>query len=352
MRTFAITGMVTVFMISRMILIDAMRATPPSLRMSDGTRSSAMTAQAPAFSAICACSALVTSIITPPLSISANPTLTRHSFAAFPLPLPFTFFTSILLLLSGFFPRLPGRRLNFLPWRFADNHKPSFASRQHVAGSIPDLSGVEQISALLLRLPALHNNFALHADRLQILHVELGGHRAQLAKPANLSHRLIQQRGNNSAMRHPAATLIPLPQNKPSHNAAPLIVLLKRQLHPAIIRPAAPKTLIPRIRRQFDGNAQNCFILASLPRYFVSSHQRYAATLRPPYATLPLAHLHPQQIRQRHHSARDFLFIQAGKAQPQSIGQRVLHVEITSWRKEYAALLGVNQQLASIKAQR
>src|SRR5216684_7155982 len=278
MRTFAITGMVTVFIISRMILIDAMRATPPSLRMSEGTRSSAITAQAPAFSAICACSALVTSIITPPFSISAKPTFTRHSFAAFPFPLPFTFFTSISLLLSRFFPRLPRKRLNLFPCRFANDHKPSFASRQHIAGSIPDLSGVEQISALLLRLPALHNNFALHADRLQIFNAELGGYRAHRAKPANLPQGLIQQRGNNSAMRHPAATLIPLAQNKPPHNAALLIVLLKRQLHPAIIGPAAPKTSIRRIRRQFDGIAQNCFILASLPRYFVDSWLHTKAT--------------------------------------------------------------------------
>ena len=65
-------------MISRMIRGEAMRATPPSLRMSDGTRSSAITAQAPASSAMRACSALVTSMITPPLSISARPTFTRH----------------------------------------------------------------------------------------------------------------------------------------------------------------------------------------------------------------------------------------------------------------------------------
>src|SRR5262249_17989497 len=58
--------------------MEAMRATPPSLRMSAGTRSSAMTAEAPARSAISACSALVTSMITPPFSISASPTLSRN----------------------------------------------------------------------------------------------------------------------------------------------------------------------------------------------------------------------------------------------------------------------------------
>src|SRR3954470_13315001 len=45
--------------------------------MSAGTRSSAMTAHAPAAPAPPACAAVVTSMITPPLSISARPVLTR-----------------------------------------------------------------------------------------------------------------------------------------------------------------------------------------------------------------------------------------------------------------------------------
>src|SRR2546430_4320752 len=77
MRHFAITGIVTDSWISRILSGSAMRATPPSLRMSAGTRSSAITATAPASSAIRACSASVTSMITPPFSISARPLLTR-----------------------------------------------------------------------------------------------------------------------------------------------------------------------------------------------------------------------------------------------------------------------------------
>src|SRR5205823_13271721 len=52
-----------------------MRATPPSRRMSAGTRSRAITATAPASSAIFAWSAVTTSMITPPLSICARPRL-------------------------------------------------------------------------------------------------------------------------------------------------------------------------------------------------------------------------------------------------------------------------------------
>ena len=76
MRAFAITGIVTTCWISSTLVASAMRATPPSRRMSAGTRSRAITAQAPASSAIFACSAVVTSMITPPLSISARPDFT------------------------------------------------------------------------------------------------------------------------------------------------------------------------------------------------------------------------------------------------------------------------------------
>src|SRR5436305_7207384 len=77
MRHLAMTGMVTASWISWILSGSDMRATPPSRRMSAGTRSSAMTAHAPASSAIFACSASTTSMITPPLSISARPLLTR-----------------------------------------------------------------------------------------------------------------------------------------------------------------------------------------------------------------------------------------------------------------------------------
>src|SRR5579871_296723 len=77
MRHFAITGIDTASWMPLTISGSDMRATPPSRRMSAGTRSSAMTATAPDASAIFACSASTTSMITPPLSISARPVFTR-----------------------------------------------------------------------------------------------------------------------------------------------------------------------------------------------------------------------------------------------------------------------------------
>src|SRR5215217_7724806 len=82
-RALAITGIVTASWMPAIISGSDMRATPPSLRMSDGTRSSAMTAAAPADSAILACSGVTTSMITPPLSISARPDLTRNVATSF-----------------------------------------------------------------------------------------------------------------------------------------------------------------------------------------------------------------------------------------------------------------------------
>src|SRR6267154_585246 len=255
MRTLAITGIVTVAMISRITLIEAMRATPPSLRISEGTRSSAITAHAPAFSAILACSALVTSIITPPLSISARPTFTRHSFDPLPpLPLPFTFFTSISLLLSlpEFLDGLSLSNLFLTLLLLPDYHESRPAPRQYRPGRIANLAGHENISSLLLRLASLHLNFFHHIDWLQVLDRQFCSHRADLAKAADLAHRFIQEHCDNPAMRESPASLIAFAKNKPSHNPAIHVVLFERQLHPAGIISAAAETLVRRIRFQHD----------------------------------------------------------------------------------------------------
>src|SRR5258706_9741699 len=270
MRTLAITGMVTVFMISRMILMDAMRATPPSLRMSDGTRSSAITAQAPAFSAICACSALVTSIITPPLSISARPTFTRHSLAVLPpFPLPFPFFEPISPLLSAILSKLCAPL--WLNSFFADYHKSRFTAGQNIACRIPYLANVKKVPPFLLAFfPAFHNNFVLHANRLEILDRKLRGYGANFAKPANLPHRFIKERSNNASVPHAPATLIPLPQNKSPNNPASLVVLHEHQLHAGVIRAATAEAAILWIRRQRDCG-RLCFLCARCALHSVSS---------------------------------------------------------------------------------
>ena len=78
MRALAMTGMVTAALMASIISGSLMRATPPSRRMSAGTRSSAMTAHAPASSAILACSPVTTSMMTPPFNISARPRFTGY----------------------------------------------------------------------------------------------------------------------------------------------------------------------------------------------------------------------------------------------------------------------------------
>src|SRR5690606_33067415 len=72
MRHFAMTGMRTASLMRTITSGSAMRATPPAARISAGTRSRAMTATAPASSAMRACSGVVTSMMTPPLNPSAT----------------------------------------------------------------------------------------------------------------------------------------------------------------------------------------------------------------------------------------------------------------------------------------
>jgi hypothetical protein len=71
------TGMVTVAMISLIILGSDMRATPPWARISAGTRSNAITAHAPASSAIRACVAGVSGLDSES-SEEGNCVLARH----------------------------------------------------------------------------------------------------------------------------------------------------------------------------------------------------------------------------------------------------------------------------------
>src|SRR5450755_602104 len=114
MRHLAITGMSTAAMISRMILGEAMRATPPSARIWAGTRSRAITATAPERSAISAWAAVVTSMITPPFSISARPVFRRRLVGLWPL-----FWDMGWLRFSRLFYRVGGIRGT---WRYLSGH--------------------------------------------------------------------------------------------------------------------------------------------------------------------------------------------------------------------------------------
>ena len=77
MRALAMTGMETAAMMPSIMSGSLIRETPPWARISAGTRSSAMTATAPASSAIRACSGVTNVHDHAHLSISAMPRLTR-----------------------------------------------------------------------------------------------------------------------------------------------------------------------------------------------------------------------------------------------------------------------------------
>src|SRR5450432_3079799 len=358
MRTLAITGMVTVAMISRITFIEAMRATPPSLRMSEGTRSSAITAQAPAFSAILACSAVVTSMMTPPFSISARPTFTRHSLGpAFPLPLPFTFFESINCSFSFAMLMTCGRPENgrasklFSDYFRAQHYETCCAFCQDITGGVTNFAGLKNVAPFEAGLECFHGNFLVNAYGLQILDGHFRGNGARVAEPANFSHRFIEQRGDDSAVAHAASALIARTENKASDDAAADIVLRKGQLHAAVIRATAAETFIFGIGRESDCVGQ---IIPSLSfqKPLQSSNQGDAAALRAAHTPLELAHFDAKHIRKRSNTAGDLFFIEAGKTEAQRIGQRVLHVEIAARGEKHAALFHVNQQFAGIEARR
>src|SRR3984885_14877144 len=253
MRTLAITGIETVSIISRMMRGAAMRATPPSLRISEGTRSSAITAQAPASSAILACSAFVTSIIPPPFNISARPTFTRHKLLFISsiefLPRSRLQISLLQRLPCQFLGRIGRHGLLRMAFRINDHKSPS-AARQHPTRNIAYLADHKQISAGHFYFVPFDDQIRIYRNRFQILDGQFRRHRVHSAEPAYFPHHFIQHSSYDAAVNESRPTLIFRSEPEIPANAFRIIVLLERQQHPALIGTAAAKTKIRRIRFQ------------------------------------------------------------------------------------------------------
>src|SRR5712664_4199364 len=361
MRTLAITGIVTVAMISRITLIDAMRATPPSLRMSEGTRSSAITAQAPAFSAIFACSALVTSMMTPPFSISARPTFTRHSFEPLlPLPLPFTFFASISLLLSSL--EFPGGCC-------------SAKSIHRGASTTKRARPLARTSPAALRISPDINKFlprcSVSHPSTTISFSTLTGFRYSTVSSAVTARASRNRQTFPMASSSSVAIIPPCPMPPPPWYRSPKtnrpamrrfsLSCTKVSFIPSSLAPPHPKQRFEGfgaivIVAGFVSSALSVLFtlrpLCSIFFLLCASNQRYSAAHCTPHATLPLAHLHPQQFRQGRHPARNLLFIQTGKRQAHRIRKGILRVQVPPRHEQHSPLFRMNQQLAGIKSER
>src|SRR3990170_5804700 len=190
MRTFAMTGIDTAATISSTRAGSAIRATPPSRRMSAGTRSSAMTATAPASSAIFACSAVVTSMITPPFSIWARRMCWRSAIRS-----PFDSLMNALLSRFGCLddrhtgrveePR-PGRPLLLAPDRLGEppnalvDAAPGHRGKREPQGLLP--APVDEEGR-----PRREGDAALHGERQQRAGIEPGRERQEERESA---HRL------------------------------------------------------------------------------------------------------------------------------------------------------------------
>src|SRR5215471_16900632 len=129
-----------------------MRATPPCARISAGTRSSAITAQAPASSAIRAWSAVVTSMITPPFSISARPVLT--------LSVPISIGAQSIEAESGGCP--------------ADDRVGRRRDHEHARGRVPQ-HGLDRVAERLATAPPRTDDDEVDTARLGLLREDLPG---------------------------------------------------------------------------------------------------------------------------------------------------------------------------------
>src|SRR5271163_1034638 len=228
MRHLAMTGMETSAIISRIFLGEAIRATPPSARICAGTRSRAITATAPDRSAISACLAVVTSMITPPLSISARPVFRRRLVLVCPLfcdiGLPSSrasFYSSFAIrgiwfcsyggcVVAGLGPA--GTGLSPVTTRASalgksaehalgiDRDEQALAAREHFPFFVENLGHVDVLAALQLDLARFHSQWLLQRHRLQILHGHLGGHRHHVAQFIHFAHGFIEDGRDDAAV--------------------------------------------------------------------------------------------------------------------------------------------------------
>src|ERR1035438_2752071 len=217
-------------MISRITFGEAMRATPPSARIWAGTRSNAITATAPARSAISACFAVVTSMITPPLSISARPVLRRRLVLLCPLfcdigALSFwNHFTAgwqfrVCRSLGSTRPRdfrgrwlVPnrarlGRARAPVPTRALaiykscehavriDGDEQALTARQHFAFFVQDLGHVDMLPRLYFDLARFHPQGPIQRHRLEVVHGNLGSQRHHVTQLIHLAHGFIEDGG-------------------------------------------------------------------------------------------------------------------------------------------------------------
>ena len=319
-------------MISRMMRGAAMRATPPSLRMSAGTRSSAITAQAPASSAIFACAAVVTSMITPPLSISARPTFTRHRLL---------FIRSILSPLS-----ISGLRNSFAGCALRCAARAGACGldfRRSVRGHAPAthlralrISAVRWRTAPIpLDLTRFHKHIFIHGNELQIFYDQFSRSGANLAEAAHFGHGFIEQRGNDAAMNEAGPPQYSAPEPKPARMRCPASSCSNVSFIPRVFAPPQPKQGLSGLGLSSIGDDLDQS----------DSRQRFVAR-----AALPLAQFDLQ------HSAsvcmpRAMRFSSSpANPRPQRVRLRILIVKIPAGNKKDAALADVNQQFAGIQA--
>src|ERR1039458_2787036 len=251
MRHFAMTGISTTAMISRITFGEAMRATPPSARICAGTRSSAITATAPARSAISACFAVVTPMITPPFSISARPVFKRRLVVLFPLFCDmgllsswssFQFYSASmnrgtpgeLWLARRCCVRWPnaellpppsqhracrgprcarlGRARAPVPTRAlavhkscehfvrVDRYKQALTAGQHFPFFVQDLGHIDVLPSLYLNLARFHAQRLFQRHRLQVVHGHLGSHRHHMTQFVHLAHGFVEDGRDNAAV--------------------------------------------------------------------------------------------------------------------------------------------------------
>src|SRR5882724_11463536 len=135
-------------------------------------------------------------------------------------------------------------------------YEPAAATGQQRAISGVNCRGAETAAAFFFFLPTCDGDFGVYRNRLSVRDVQFSGDGTFFRQLGNFAHRFVQQNCDHATMRESRASGITRTENKFSRGAFRGFVQFKRELHSGIVRAAAAKTMIGRIRseNEFGGH--------------------------------------------------------------------------------------------------
>ena len=127
-------------------------------------------------------------------------------------------------------------------WIYGD--KRSLAASQDFIFPVKDLGDIRVPASAHPKLPGFHSKRLIQGHWPKVVHGDLRGERDDFAQLVHLTHRIVEDSGNDSAVAMARRAGIALAETKAAHEAVALLVMDKVQVHAFRVVFPAGKTII------------------------------------------------------------------------------------------------------------